>query len=559
MLYAFIVCFFFVLTIGSFAFVSRADTLCPTYMKNGTSGLCYIAIGAGAAGIAGVLWPFLPTPMHTYISLMATMPSGDVFNIQMAIATYVELMRALRHMQKLTIVPLDVAECVKEETAYSVQLVRQSMFSESHVDGMNRGISEVADSFNKIQRVQDAFRDAIERGFRWLEGKGGKCRTVLEQPYIKCLNESTNGLHEKFVCGPMKLLASAACDKFSQERVTEFLLAIRDRIALWISSAVRMRVGILLELHSTGYVAEELANAWAPFKAVLNAGSTLVTFLYSFITLYVLKYMGFVVLIVWPFYYIIWYNRGPLDYDNKYIPQEEENKEMRRANEETPDEIRYLPLQLGAEVSAYQMIRCWIPTPEEISRLVASLIFVADLIIILAILVADFYYTKLVDGIYFGSIQMFNRYQGNIFSINRAPYATGIRYIGQIILEQLDRLQQAAGFGRMVACARPAPPIDYTYEVFIMAFCFRIFYLFSRIMLAWIPSTICARFNRQRHKQRLRSIKAKILLRREGYEAPSYCPWLRTCFASFASFCSLSHLTPRWLRHLLNMKETVNF
>jgi hypothetical protein len=64
MLYAVLVCTFFGVTLGAFVFVSRADQMCPTYMNNGTIGLCYVAVGAGAAGVAGMMWPFLPDPMR---------------------------------------------------------------------------------------------------------------------------------------------------------------------------------------------------------------------------------------------------------------------------------------------------------------------------------------------------------------------------------------------------------------------------------------------------------------------------------------------------------------
>lgn len=591
MLYATMVCIFFGVTIGAFVFVSRADHMCPTYMNNGTVGLCYMAVGASAAGIAGVLWPFLPSPMRVYVSLMATMTSGKVFNIQMAIVLYMETIRALRHIQKLTMVPLDVAECLKEETSYSMQLVRRSMFKESHVADMNQGIIEIAASFDKVKRAQDRFRDAIERGFRWLESKGYSCRKTLEQPYERCLDdiEERRWLCEddigyknmtaqygtaiaanlkclgwkierplmNSICSALRTLGKAACGYFSEERITEALLAVRDRIAAWISNAVRMRVGILFEMHSTNYVEDELANAWAPFKKAMATGSNLLLDLYEFIRIYVIKYMGVVVLVIWPFGYIFCYTYGPLEFDNKYIPEEEQEREIKNTNADTPDELRYLPLQPGAESEKLQMVPAWIPSPNEIAKLVRSLVFMADFLVIVAILVIDFYYTKLVDGIYFGSINFFNRYQGNIFDVVREPDVRGMRYIGQLIVEQLDRLQQAAGLGRMVACARRAPPIDYTYEIFVIALFMRLYYLLSQIKFAWIPSMICARYNKNRHLQRMRCLKAKTLMSREGYEPPVSFPWLRAFYSNFCGFCSVNFM-PGWLATLIEAKETFN-
>jgi hypothetical protein len=203
------------------------------------------------------------------------------------------------------------------------------------------------------------------------------------------------------------------------------------------------------------------------------------------------------------------------------------------------------------------MVPAWIPSPREIVKGIQSLIFVVDLLIILLILFFDLFYTQLVDSIYFGSINLFNRYQGNIFDIVREPLseAKGMHYIGQILLEQLDRLQQAAGLGRMIACARRAPPIDYTYEIFILALVMRLYFIFAQIKLAWLPSMICARYNERRHQQRMRCLKAKTLLRREEYRQQSTFPWLRSFFRSFYNFCSVD-CVPSWVRSLMNARDT---
>jgi hypothetical protein len=71
-------------------------------------------------------------------------------------------------------------------------------------------------------------------------------------------------------------------------------------------------------MKSTNYVKDELVNAWAPFKAAINTSSNFIELVYDFITTYVLKYMGLIILIIWPFGYILCYNRGPLEFDNVY-------------------------------------------------------------------------------------------------------------------------------------------------------------------------------------------------------------------------------------------------
>ena len=269
--------------------------------------------------------------------------------------------------------------------------------------------------------------------------------------------------------------------------------------------------------------------------------------------------MGATILILWPFGYILFYNYGSLEFDNVYIPEEEQEKEINKVNEDTPNDLRYLPLQLGIETDKIQMVPAWIPSPGEIFKGIKSLIFVIDLLIILSILFFDFFYTQLIDSMYFGTIDLFNRYQGNIFDIVRQPLseAKGMHYIGQILLEQLDRLQQAAGLGRMIACARRAPEIDYTYEIFILALLMRLYYIFAQIKLAWLPSIICARYNQHRHKLRLRFLKSRTLLQREDYREHSSFPWLQSFFRSFNNFFTVDFV-PSWVRSLMNARDTYN-
>ena len=58
--------------------------------------------------------------------------------------------------------------------------------------------------------------------------------------------------------------------------------------------------------------------------------------------------------------------------------------------EDTPDDIKFLPLQTN-ETRKLQMAPAWIPTPEEIKTFLQSLILTADLIVILVILIIDYY------------------------------------------------------------------------------------------------------------------------------------------------------------------------
>ena len=602
--YAAAICLMFGCSIGLFVFVSRTDDVCH-YFRN--KGLCYTAIGSGSAAINAIAWPFMHTYLKTGISLISILPLSSIYAGQMTIMGYVETLKPLKHMYSLTNVPLEVAECLKEEVAYSVALMRRNLFGESHVHKLNTAVIQVAQTFDVAKQSQDKFRDAIESAFKWLEEKGMTCEQTLVRPakmcqpvrefFRKCydnhdrdqhsmtdeeLHYCSVGTYKTFYyepdtrynhtwevnhnrvsqwfygiyCDGVTLLSNAVCGIFSKEAITEMLLHLRDRITAWISDAIRMRMGIQFHVHTTAYIEDELTNAWAPFKKALQTGGEFIGWAYNFVVLFVSRYVGFFLLCLYPICYAIQYNRGPLLFDNKYIPGSLQEKEWSKMTEDTPDDIKFLPLQTN-ETRKLQMAPAWIPSPEEIKTFLQSLIFTADLIVILVLLIIDYYYTQLVDATYYGSIMLFNRYQGVVFEFVHKPDLTGMAVIGQMMVEQLDKLQQAAGLGRMVACARRAPPIEYGYEVFLLTFIMRIVYLYGRVKLSWLSSMICARYNEHRHNQRMRCLKARTLLVREGYEPPAMFPWLRSLFRSYSGFNTGLQL-PSWLRAIMNAKDTFN-
>jgi len=64
--------------------------------------------------------------------------------------------------------------------------------------------------------------------------------------------------------------------------------------------------------------------------------------------------------------------------------------------------------------------------------------------------------------------------------------------------QQINRINQALKkVGRN--CARPAPPIDYGYQVFLLAFVMRIVYIYGTLKLAWLPTFICAHFDKAKY------------------------------------------------------------
>ena len=468
----------------------------------------------------------------------------------MTVLGYVEALKPIQHIFKLLNVPLDFAECLKDEMTYSVALMRRNLFSESHVHTLNTAVIQIARVSGAVKQSQDNYRDAIEGSFRWLEEKGLTCEQTLVRPAKMCqpvrdffrrcydtydrdkhsmtdeeVHYCSTGTYKSYYyepdtgynhtwevshnrvsqwfysiyCDGVALLSNAVCGIFSKEAITEILIHLRDKFSVWISDAIRMRMGIQFHVNTTAYIEDELTSAWTPFKKELQSGYDLIGWAYDVIELYVSRYTGFVLLLLFPLYYSTRYNRRSSLFDNHHIPSSLQEKEWSKMTEDTPDDIKFLPLQTN-ETKKFQMVPAWIPTPEEIKTFLQSLVFMTDLIVILVIYIADYYLTQFVDAIYYGSIMGFNRYQGGVFEFIHQPNPTGMALINQMMAEQLEKLQQAAGLGRLAACARRAPPLGYGYEVLLLGVIMRIVYLYGRVKLSWIRSMMCARYNEHRHK-----------------------------------------------------------
>lgn len=562
MAYATVICILFGVCVGSFTWISRTENVCSQYFGNST-GLCYFALGGISTGIAGIAWPFLPTPARTIVSIASTMPTRSVFQFQLAVLTYVEMIPVFEHLfMKLPYVPIEVGECFKEETVYSFQLVKRALFKESHVEQMNAGIKDVVSSFNGVKTYQERFRDEVEKMMEWLDSRGMTCKDALRYPYkqcektfydwerrcwdpiawrwksAECAFESIKYKTEWGFCQILKPISDTACQIFSNRKVSEFLVQIRTKIENWISSAIRIRVGVRFELTTTNYVAQEMHSAWSPVIQMLRAGSRASSWVYSFVKEVFLKNMGFLLLVCYPVYYLLSYIFGPLTFDNKYIPVEEEYRQYVRMKATDPDEVRFLPLVCGPETDKLQMVPQWLPMPREAGKLIKSLVWTADLLVLFLLMVIDYYLTSAGDSLYRGTIHAFNKYQGVIFEVTHVQNATGFQRFGAFMADQLDQLQHAVGLGRMVACARRPPPITYGYSIFALCFFWRLVWLYSSAKLAWLPSMMCARYYRHRHRQRLRALKARTLLARKGCESPHMFPWLRACFRAMCN-CEL--------------------
>jgi len=269
--YAVLTCAFLSLTVGSFVYVSRPDYACSNYENKS---LCYAAVGGISAGITGLFsgfsWRSWSNPVRAYSSLMATMTTGWIFNLQMMILTYSETIQVLRHIQQLMAIPFQVAQCLKDEMIHSIRLTSRSLFQESEIDELNRGVGDIVAHVDTVNRSQSQIKLSIEVGFKWLESRGLGCKDILTKPFEICLNRTEIAKKEcrdsgagtlcdvvnigSLVCQNLRATSKATCQDLGPDKISKLLSELRSRMSSWISGTIRMRVGILFELHTSSQV-----------------------------------------------------------------------------------------------------------------------------------------------------------------------------------------------------------------------------------------------------------------------------------------------------------------
>ena len=104
--------------------------------------------------------------------------------------------------------------------------------------------------------------------------------------------------------------------------------------------------------------------------------------------------------------------------------------------------------------------------------------YTLDFVVVAIFLCGDYFYQKLHANNYDSFISEHKSYQGDGPS---GPFKA-----------ELSR--------RLVACARLASPINYGYEVFLLAFVLRIVYIYGTWKLAGLPASICAHFEQKAKK-----------------------------------------------------------
>ncbi|KAI9556897.1 hypothetical protein GHT06_016691 [Daphnia sinensis] len=542
--YALTASVFFWLTLGSYFYSFRVCDLVCGRNANNNRPLCCATIAAGfflTVGSAVVaLWRYLPSSSRPFLecilSLVGTMPGGFTSYALVKVLVYAETIQLLCHIRELSLIPITIAACLKNETIHSSQLIHNSsVFQPEHMNQVNTGVIDIITKFNEVNGTQRQFRNAVEIGYRWLESRGFGCQQVLTRPFALCLNATkeakkdcllrgAEGLCDivdisEEICWKLMILSKGPCQHLGPERITEMLASFRQRLGSLASGVIRMRVGILFELHLTSNVGDKLSKAWTRILESLRDTGELIRVTYDITVNYVLKLVAMAGLLVWPVSYLCYYLCGPLSFDNFYITKAEYL------------EIRGLEEMAEKDEQELQIVPAWIPTVKETIRMIWDVFFAADQLMIVAFLLVDFYYTNWINDLHVKWLEMFHNFRTNIFDkIGQPDETTGVGFIGEMVVQQLEKLQEAIGFNRLLSCIRPAPPATYSQNIFFIALAQKAVYVFVQTKLRYIPSFICARFYRRRHYLRMSYLKAKLMMRPL---VQTRHPVSRCCFALY--------------------------
>ena len=192
------------------------------------------------------------------------------------------------------------------------------------------------------------------------------------------------------------------------------------------------------------------------------------------------------IIIFWPASYLFLYIWGPLSFENHKPARKKIDKGRK------PEKLSAVVYALLQEF--LQILTIYINSNK-------------DLVIIGALLLLDFYYTKFFHELQSTFMDAAYKYEKYIFDTTHETNVTGIKIIVQMIVSQLNNLQEAIGFDRLVICASKAQPIDYSYDVFIFVACQRMAYFYLKVKWSSLPSLVCAQFYLQKYNQRIIYLK----------------------------------------------------
>ena len=337
--------------------------------------------------ILRLTWPLLPNIMRAYCALTPAVLTSFVLYLQVTALAYTETILALNHLQRLATTSLTMGQCLNNETIHSLHLINKSLFQLEQIGEIRGGIEDVTDYFEKVNDRQSRLRDSLLAIVEWWDTTSMSCDKVKSRPYEACraacqqakLNCYKEGF--AFMCNIVDLATpvcqvinfdSAICSNF-QGFVFNSLNWLKDVVASIIDRFIRMRIGIRFSLETSSEVEGQFNAAWANLKRDMVQSSQALKEVYLFVK-DVVRYSGLFIIAAWPLTYIVRYHCAALSFD------------YRRK--------RRFPL-----------------------RDVIRAVFMVDVIVIGAILLLDFFLTRLFHECHVSITDYFRSSGGKIFDI----------------------------------------------------------------------------------------------------------------------------------------------
>lgn len=101
---------------------------------------------------------------------------------------------------------------------------------------------------------------------------------------------------------------------------------------------------------------------------------------------------------------------GSLSFDNHFIPDQDARREIKIIKKmDLPTELILFPLT-EEERKNYKVVPTWVPTKKDLGIFFWQILFMVDLVLIFAILLADYLYTAFIHSSYVSVIKFFETY-----------------------------------------------------------------------------------------------------------------------------------------------------
>ena len=218
----------------------------------------------------------------------------------------------------------------------------------------------------------------------------------------------------------------SSADSFACVSPFSFLSTPPARYSIYHSSR------LFIHVHFCCKVGQEFLKTWDRIKESMAFAKEKLDIAYIWAKNMV-RFIGPSVVLLWPVYYIIRYrwtkflryplsyqfnslligkkNRwGSLSFDNYFIPDQDARREvMLTKKADLPTELILFPL-MEHERKKYNVVPSWMPNKKDLGAFFWQALFMVDLVLIFAILLADFMYTTFIHTSYSSVIAFFETY-----------------------------------------------------------------------------------------------------------------------------------------------------